>query len=299
MLTDTTPSQRTSVPGSIAFRVARVRAFIPAHAGSWVVLVFALGTALSAGLQRHLDPTQGTQRLIELDIGEAFAFAAVLSLVLARPGARPGFTRMDLGVLVLGTLTWFLPEPHAVYAGMTLAAVWLLARHARDRQLADLGQIWLALSLCELWSKLVFKLFYQAIEPFEVAAMAWVGRFAFPGLHVTGAYLSTRPDWSVVMLEGCSAFHNLSLAGLIWLCVLKIAGRRVGGGALGALAASAVLVVAINIARILVMLPSRDAYAYWHDEAGSVTVALASVAASLLPIVIYVERSQCPTAQPA
>ena len=122
---DTTTFRRTDVSGSLAVRVARVRASIPAYAASWAVLVFALGTTLSAGLQRHLDPTQGTQRLIEFDIGEAFALAAVLSLLLASPGTRPGFARIDLGVLVLCTLTWFLPEPHAVYAGMTLAAAWL------------------------------------------------------------------------------------------------------------------------------------------------------------------------------
>ncbi|MHC2104565.1 hypothetical protein [Methylobacterium sp.] len=271
----------------------------PVHAARWSLLVFACGTSLSAALQRLLlEPDPGLQRLVELKFGEVFAALATAVLLFTAREVRPALTRSDLGILVAGALTWFLPEPHAVYAGMTLVAAWFLVRRSEDRLLADIGQIWLALSVCELWSKLVFKLFYHAIEPFEVAVMAWVGRLAFPGLHATGVYLSTRPDWSIVMLEGCSAFHNLSLAALIWLCVLKIAGRPIGRGALGALAASAILVVAINIARILAMLPSAEAYHHWHDGAGSVTVALVSVAASLLPIIIHVERSPCPVARP-
>ena len=123
-----------------------------------------------------------------------------------------------------------------------MSAIWLIARRAHDRLLVEVGQVWLALSLCELWSKLAFKLFYPLIAPAEVAFMAWVGRSAIPGLYASGLYLSGRPGWSIVMLEGCSAFHNLSLAALIWLCVLRIAGRRATRGAAAALAASAALV---------------------------------------------------------
>lgn len=273
-----------------------VRAFarrLPMRAASWALLVFACGTSLSAALQRLLlTPDLSAQRLVELNIGEMFAVAAAVSVVVAARNRRPGLRGADLGILACCALSWFLPEPHAVYAGMTLAALWLLVRRSRDRVLLDIGQVWLALSVCELWSKLAFKLFYQAIEPYEVALMAWVGRFVFPGLRSTGSYLSSSPDWSVVMLEGCSAFHNLSLAGLIWLCVLKIAGRKASPAMVGALALSAALVLAINIARILAMIPSQEAYRFWHDEAGSVAVALAAVAASLVPIMVQVERAR-------
>lgn len=254
------------------------------------MLVFTFGTALSAGLQRHLDPTQGTQHLIELDVGEAFASAAILSLLLALPGAKPGLTWVDFVVLVVCALAWFLPEFHAVYLGMTLAGAWLLFGRSRKDALREIGQVWIALSLCQLWGKLAFKLFYLVIEPYEVGLMAQIGRRVFPDLHAAGAYLSTGKDWSVVMLEGCSAFHNLSLAVLLWLCVLKIAGRRADRGAFTALAVSAVLVVAINVARVLAMVPSQTAYEFWHDGSGSAYVALASVVASVLPIMIRVER---------
>lgn len=271
--------------------MSRLTARLPSQAAHWSLLVFGLGTALSAGLQRHLDPAQGTQRLVELDLGEAFASAAVIALVAARPRVRPDLGRTDFAILVACALTWFLPEPHAVYLGMSLAGAWLTIGRRRDRLLQDVGQVWLGLSFCELWSKLAFKMVYHVIEPFEVAVMSWVGRWVFPDLRSTGAYLSTRSDWSVVMLEGCSAFHNLSLAALVWLCILKIAGRHADRGALLALATSAGLVVAINVARILAMLPSPDAYRFWHDGSGSVLVAVASVAASVAPVILHVERT--------
>lgn len=255
------------------------------------MLVFTIGTVVVAGLQRHIDPFQGTQRLVELDLGEAFASAAILSLLFAEPRAPSGLSRLDLGVLVLCSLCWTLPESHAVYLGMTLVGLWLLAGRSRSAMLADIAHIWLALSLCQLWGKLVFKMFYLVIAPYEVSVMAQVGRWIFPGLQSTGSELSTQADWSVIMLEGCSAFHNLSLAALLWLCVLKMSAYRADRGAFIALSISAVLVVAINIARVLAMVPSRDAYLYWHDGTGSIIVALTSAAASIIPIVIRIERS--------
>jgi hypothetical protein len=290
-MADTSASSPTRLPGPLSDRVAGVMALLPASAASWAVLVFTVGTTLAAGLQRHLYPTQGPQRLVELDLGEAFAIAAVLSLLLPRPHEPLTLTRGDRAVFGLCALSWFLPEPHAVYLGMTLAGAWLILRQPRPGPLRQVGQIWLALSLCELWSKLVFKMFYLVIEPVEVAVLAWVGRMVFPALQTEGVYLSIRPDWSVVMLEGCSAFHNLSLAALIWLCLLAMAGRRVDRGTLLALAASAGLVVAVNIARILAMLPSQDAYLYWHDGTGSVLVALAAVVASVGPMIVQIERA--------
>jgi len=263
---------------------------MPTGAASWAVLVFTVGTALSAGLQRHLDPALGAQPLIELDLGEAFASAAILSLLLASPHARPGLTGRDLGLLVLCALFWFLPEFHAVYLGMTLAGLWLFFRQSQGSALREIGQVWLALSLCQLWGKLAFKVLYVVIEPYEVGLMARIGQWVFPGLTRSGFQLSTQADWSIVILEGCSTFHNLALATLLWLCVLKIAGRRADRGTFASLAISAVLIVAINVARILAMVPSKDAYAFWHDGSGAAIVALVSLAASVLPIMIRLEQ---------
>ena len=140
--------------------VRALAARLPDKAASWAVLVFSCGTALSAALQRVLlTSNPGRQRLVECNVGEMFAIAAVASLLITTRRRRPALTKADLAVLVICALTWFAPEPHAVYAGMTAAASWFVGRLYRDRLVADIGPIWLDLSLCELWSKLAFKLF--------------------------------------------------------------------------------------------------------------------------------------------
>lgn len=266
--------------------------FVPSAA--WLVSIFSCGTVLSVILQRYLlEPTQTAQHIVEFHVGETFGVAASLSLVLANPRRSVSLTRADVAILMLSALMWFVPEQHGIYLATTLAGIWFCLARRSDRQLVSLGQIWLALSIYELWGKLLFKLCYQMIEIVELSLIYRIGRFFYDGLRVDGPSLHVRGDWSVVLLEGCSSFHNLSLTVLVWLSILKIANRLCDVAAFRALGVSAGLVIAINIARILAMLPSREAFLFWHDGAGSSLVALASVAAAIVPILLHVERRAC------
>ncbi|MEL6061789.1 MULTISPECIES: hypothetical protein [unclassified Methylobacterium] len=264
------------------------------RAAAWAVLMFSAGTILSATVQRHLfEQTQTTQHLIEFNVGEAFALAALLSQLLTVPDARMTLARSDRAVLVLSALAWFIPEQHGVYLATTLAGSWLSLRGRADRHWAGIAQIWLALSIYELWGKLVFKMAYQSIEGAEIGLISRIGRLVYGGIGTEGASLSVRGDWAIVILEGCSSFHNLSLAVLVWLSILKIAAHPVDRAALAALATSFGLVVAINVARILAMLPSREAYHFWHDDAGSSLVALAAVVAMIVPALLWTKERTC------
>lgn len=268
--------------------------YLPTHAASWALLVFSVGTVLSAVLQRHLlEETQTAQHLVEFNVGEAFGVAAIASLVLTGSHKPATLAGSDIAVLLLSALAWFVPEQHGVYLATTLAGSWFFLKRRSNPRLAGIGQIWLALSIYELWGKLLFKLAYQTIEIVEVGLIYKVGRLFYAGLGVDGASLSMRGDWSIVILEGCSSFHNLSLTVLIWLSILKIAEQAVGRAAFRALGLSACLVVAINVARILAMLPSREAFVFWHDGAGSSLVAFGSVLAAIVPILLCVEGRPC------
>jgi hypothetical protein len=259
-----------------------------------MVPLFAAGTVLSAVLQRHLlEEAQIVQRLLEFHVGEAFGLAAISAIAFSERREQLPLLRADVVILLVAALAWFVPEQHGIYLATTLVGSWLLLRGRSDRQLASIGQIYLALSVHEFWGKFLFKLAYQVIEVPEVGLIYQVGRIFFSGLEVDGASLSVRSDWSIVILEGCSSFHNLSLTVLIWLSIIRIAFAPVSRGALRALGVSAGSVVAINIARILAMLPSQAAYVFWHDGTGSTLVAFASVAASILPVVVCLERRAC------
>lgn len=268
--------------------------FVPG--ATWLVSIFSCGTVLSVVLQRYLlEPTQTAQHIVEFNVGEAFGVAASLSIVLANSRRLVSLRRTDVAVLVLSALMWFVPEQHGIYLATTLAGIWFYLARRSDRELASLGQIWIALSIYELWGKLLFKLCYQMIEIVEVSLIYRIGGLFYGGLGIDGPSLHVRGDWSVVLLEGCSSFHNLSLTVLVWLSILKIANRWCDVAAFRALGVSAGLVIAINIARILAMLPSREAFLFWHDGAGSTLVALASVAAAIVPILLHVEGRACET----
>lgn len=273
--------------------------YMPVHAVSWILLAFSAGTILSAVLQRHLlEDTQTAQHLVEFNVGEAFALAAILSLVLTAPHKRPSLAGFDVAVLLLSALAWFVPEQHGVYLATTLAGAWVLMRGHSNRQMIGIGQVWLALSVYELWGKLLFKLAYHMIEVVEVSLIYRVGRLFYGSLGVNGANLSIRDDWTIVVLEGCSSFHNLSLTVLIWLSILKLAEQRVGLATLRALGVSAYLVIVINVTRILLMLPSHEAYVFWHDGVGSSLVALISVLAAIIPVLLHAGGRTCQISPP-
>lgn len=267
-------------------------------AASVFLLVFSGGTVLSAVLQRLLlEKVQTSQHLVELNVGEMFALAAIVSLVFENAGSPPSLGKADLVILLVGSLAWFVPEQHGIYLGLTVAGGWFLLKRRSDPRLVGIAQIWLALSFYELWGKLIFKCVYQTIEVVEVRLIYQVGRLFYSQLGVNGASLSVRGDWSILILEGCSSFHNLSLAALIWLSILKLADYPATPRAIRALAVSAALVVAINVGRILAMLPSSGAFHFWHEGTGSTVVALASVLAAVIPVVLLFERQKCRVSQ--
>ncbi len=77
----TAARRNTIMPGKSHWRL---------HAASWLLLAFSGGTVLSAVLQRLLlEPEQASQRLVELNVGEMFGAAAMLSLVVAAGSSGP------------------------------------------------------------------------------------------------------------------------------------------------------------------------------------------------------------------
>ncbi len=89
-------------------------------------------------------------------------------------------SRSDRAVLVVSALAWFIPEQHGVYLATTLAGGWLVTRPRPDRHWMGIGQIWLALSIYELWGKLVFKILYQSIEGAEIGLIYRIGHLVYP-----------------------------------------------------------------------------------------------------------------------
>ena len=265
-----------------------------------ILAVFSLGTFAAAAAQHVLlEASDGSGSSIEMSVGELFAVAAIIRCLLTFRTGGVALTRRDVGLLVAAAVPWLVFEEHAIFLSFTIAGLAIYARGTARPILGDLAQVWLAVSAYELWGKLLFKLVAPWVIALETGLVASVGRMIMPGLTMRGIELRTGADWSIYIREGCSSFHNMSLAVLIWLSVLRIGDAPIDRGALRALAESIALVVAANVARILLMIPSREAYLFWHEGVGSALAACATVLACALPVVGRMRHRPRPRLQPA
>jgi hypothetical protein len=109
------------------------------------------------------------------------------------------------------------------------------------------------------------------------AALAPIGGFARDGLII-----SPGGSYRLVIEEGCSAFHNVSLASLIWISLVKIETLTLKTAHLWICAAMAVATVAINTVRLALMAQSYPMYEFWHNGAGIRIVTFAMLGAMLV-----------------
>jgi exosortase/archaeosortase family protein len=86
----------------------------------------------------------------------------------------------------------------------------------------------------------------------------------------------------VVIISGCSSFHNLSLALLCWVTISRLRRQNwqvrdfVIGSAIG------ITMILLNVARISLMAWDIELYHYWHDGIGAEIFAVAASLTILL-----------------
>ena len=234
--------------------------------GTCCTLAATLGGGL-AGVDGSLDPS--------------VALAIVAMAVASRRPVALG--PRDRVVLCLSSATALAPDGRLAMLGLTAGALALLRPGMRATH-GPLGALWLATAWHVLWAKVAFKLVSPAVIALETPAVAAVGRLAFPGLAVDGTRIANGA-WYIHVVEGCSAFHGISLAALSWLSAAGLSGARLDGRLWAGLAAGCLGVVALNVGRIVAMLPSREAYEYWHSGPGGLAVVALTAAFGAIPAV--------------
>jgi len=152
------------------------------------------------------------------------------------------------------------------------------------------GQLWLAISCYESFGRLFFKLVSAPLMDAELSFIARMGPALGFQVSRDGIRLVSPDGWFIFMLERCSAFHNLSLAVLVWLSLLKLASAEVHRPQLVALAVAVLSIFLLNALRILLMTPSAAAYHFWHEGAGSVVFSCAAFFAVALPTALSLRQ---------
>jgi hypothetical protein len=76
-------------------------------------------------------------------------------------------------------------------------------------------------------------------------------------------------DHSIVVLSGCSSFHNISLGLLCWVALTKLARPVWLKGDAGVAVAVCAAVLLLNLQRIYLLAVSAESYTYWHTGDGA------------------------------
>lgn len=211
---------------------------------------------------------------------EFIGFAAI-AIVLGRLGTDRVLRRWDLVALFIASGVLIHPWRHT--GGLALTGVGLLFCLRKDRRLAALGQLSLALAVLDIWGQLALTAIEARLMPIETL-LAYIPLSFLDSFSLLGNSIS-HPDGRGVVVEGtCSAFRNMLSVALLWLSFMKIRNLEFSPRSLGALAAGLVMVVAVNTLRIDLCAWSADNFQYWHEGPG---VGVLSMTMLVLALVIF------------
>jgi|SRR5215469_2940428 exosortase/archaeosortase family protein len=103
-----------------------------------------------------------------------------------------------------------------------------------------------------------------------------LGDFSRDGVLIIG------PGGHTIYVEaGCSAFHNITIAALLWLALIKIERLQVVRSDWLVLAAMIGATIMLNTIRIGLMAQSPTMLEYWHNGAGMTFASVTMLAAML------------------
>jgi hypothetical protein len=249
-----------------------------------ILLGFIVGLAIAIGWRGS---TVGSVSELSADfmqgragVGAAELLAiAVLAVLAFRFGGDSLLTPGDLATIALSSLAFALPLRLAAIVPVTAVGVKLLFR--RDPRVSSCGQLLLALAFYEWFGPAIFHLLSPWVLKAETigvqAVLAPLGGFVRDDLTI-----SASNGHSIAIEEGCSAFHNVSLATLIWISLVKLETLTMRPVHIWICVAMAAATVALNTARIAAMAQSYVMYDFWHNGAGVSIVSIAMLAAMLI-----------------
>ena len=269
--------------------IGQVRAVFPLKlTDAHVVLLFAFAFLAVGGFQRFMDAYgESVFRAFAsmFNTAEFLALLAIYSVYKSEPHSII-LSRLDFGIVAACALFLLLPNQSLPFIGATAAGLYFLRRNA---QLASVAQLLLAISCYELWGRLLFKIVSAPIIQAELSVISKFGQWLGYDFDLDGILLVSSNGWSIFMMEDCSSFHNISLAVLVWLSLIKLAEAKATGLTLAALCAGAAGIICINGLRILLMTSSEEAYLFWHNGNGAIIFSCVTLAVIAFPTIASIQ----------
>jgi hypothetical protein len=163
------------------------------------------------------------------------------------------------------TLVSVYPSPTLRAIAMTCVGLLFVVR--ADKRLASFGQLCIGLVWIDFWGSLALSLISSWLLPVETALaylpLSFLGKFSLQGITI-----SSGNDFTLMVGEPCSAFHNTIITTFIWLSLIKIQRLSFRLEYFKVLMIGLATIIALNTIRICLMSFSDNQYLFWHMGPG-------------------------------
>ena len=206
--------------------------------------------------------------LLAVGIFQYLAWYAVFRL-LGSSDPAPAARLRDFVVTAVLCLLVFLPSSRVIWVAATGIAIYLWLSDAGDPKLRAAGIVLAALSVQELWGHVFFNLIASHVLRAEAAAVGTMLEAVRSGTVWQDTVIMGPDGHGVVIISGCSSFHNVSLALLCWVTFSRLQRQNwqvrdfVIGSAIG------ITMILFNMARLILMAWNIELYHYWHNGIGT------------------------------
>ena len=256
----------------------------------WVCAIIILNQLL--GMIRELPlpaPDQALSDFGAVGVFQLMAWFAIFRLLaLSDPAPVARFSDF----LIAAALCSFVLVPSSQMIWVTALGVAIFASifNRGDPKLRAAGIVLAALSVQEFWGRIFFKFFILSLLRAETAVVGTMLQAVRAGTQWRDNVIIGPSGHGIAVYDGCSSFHNLSLAALCWLTVRSLHNERWSGRDFVTGCLVAVAMILCNVTRLCLMAWDDNLYRYWHDGAGS-QIFGAGAAALVLVISLYRSRS--------
>lgn len=235
--------------------------------------------------------------IAEANLIQLFAWYA--AFVLLRAASPRAATMRDLAAaffIALAILAASAPATPPLFGAFaTAGAIYLFTTSKDDIVLRAAATIFTALTLNAIWGPLAFSICAEAFLWADTNVVVAALKLLKPGISIAEFAIIAPDGHRIVILDQCSAFHNMTLAILACVAMAMLTRQRWRIRDTFILAAACVLMFVMNAARIFMMALGRESYAYWHDGQGAAYFGLV-VTATILALCYFGIRGRKGTA---
>jgi hypothetical protein len=217
------------------------------------------------------------------DVSVVVVMASVIATRFLLGTSDRDIDHTDWVVIALCVLLLLIPHRAGSWIGVTLLALYEVARGPRTTNSLAAASIFLAITVNKFWGAFLLQLF--AAPLFEIdAAMATAALTLMIGADVVreGNVIHAGPDLALVVATGCSSVAGMSAALLCWITMTRALHPRWRRSELPAAVFVCVGVVGLNVFRMAMMGLGPQWLYLVHGPIGAnvFNVALLAVAAA-------------------